>query len=72
MAPRFVCPDCRRSTPHPDDVENSYCPWCHQFKNESYMRPRCFQPDCTNFGDYEFRLLGCPAIHAVPVARRDR
>lgn len=30
--PYFVCPDCGRFSANPDDVENSYCGNCHQFK----------------------------------------
>lgn len=68
--PRFTCPDCHRSTPHPQDVANSYCPTCHAFKNEGYLRPRCMEPSCPAFGDYDFGEATCPEYHAVPPAQR--
>lgn len=66
----FVCPDCCRFTPHPDDVANSYCPSCHAFKNESYLRSRCFEPSCPAFGDHDFGEATCPEEHATPPAHR--
>lgn len=29
--PSFVCPKCRRTSWHPDDVKNGYCGHCHEF-----------------------------------------
>lgn len=69
--PSFTCPDCHQITYHPDDVTNSYCGTnCHAFKNESYMRPRCMEPTCEDFGDYDFGEGTCPQEHAIPPARR--
>lgn len=69
--PSFICPDCYRFTPHPDDAANSYCTECHQFKNETGQRPRCMEPSCPNFGSYDFGNGTCPVdVHAIPPAAR--
>lgn len=59
--PYFVCPDCCRYTPHPDDVANSYCPWCHAYKYTADMAPRCFEPFCPDFGDPDFGKPPAPS-----------
>lgn len=28
----YTCPHCRRTSQHPDDERNRYCPACHQFE----------------------------------------
>ncbi len=30
----FVCPDCGAVSYHPQDIENSYCGRCHEFKGK--------------------------------------
>lgn len=30
----FTCPDCGRTSQHPDDASNAYCANCHEFKND--------------------------------------
>lgn len=29
--PSFTCPKCRKTSWHPDDVQNGYCGHCHEF-----------------------------------------
>jgi hypothetical protein len=31
---RFVCPDCRRVSFHPDDIRERYCGHCHRWMDE--------------------------------------
>lgn len=31
--PRITCPQCGRTSYHPEDVSNRYCGYCHQFHN---------------------------------------
>lgn len=66
----FTCPDCRLTSPSKDDVENSYCVGCHEFKYERDRPPRCMEPTCPDFGSYDFGEAACPQEHAVPPARR--
>lgn len=68
----FTCPDCLVSTPHPDDVKNSYCNNCHEFKWRNYSHLRCMEPNCANFGSRDFGEGTCPRLHAVPPARREQ
>lgn len=68
--PSFICPDCHGFSAHPDDAANSYCARCHAFKYESWQRPRCMEPTCENFGDYEFGGATCPEEHECPPAKR--
>lgn len=63
----FICPDCKTPSRYPEDVNNSYCGRCHQFKVEDW-RPRCMEPTCTHFGSYY--LCGQLAIHQTPPALR--
>lgn len=37
--PSFTCPDCGRTSYHPEDVKNSYCGNCHAFKPEEQPDP---------------------------------
>lgn len=67
---RFTCPDCRAISYHPEDVRNAYCGYCHAFKCESYQKPRCMEPTCPDFGDYDFGEATCPTEHAIPPAWR--
>lgn len=64
----FTCPDCRRRSYHPEDVRQAYCGNCSQFKCESYMYPRCFEPLCPRFGSWD--LSRCPDFHQTPPAWR--
>lgn len=66
----FTCPDCKRTSFHPADVINAYCGACHAFKNDDWMAPRCMEPRCPDFGDYDFGEGTCPADHAIPPGRR--
>lgn len=68
--PYFVCPGCYTFTAHPDDVANSYCGHCHQFKFEILEDVRCFELTCADFGDRNFGDGTCPSEHAVPPAKR--
>lgn len=61
----FTCPDCKRRSFHPEDVKNAYCHNCEQ-----WMTPRCMDPDCPDFGDYDFGEGTCPAEHVEPPAWR--
>jgi ribosomal protein S27AE len=31
---RFICPDCGKSSSHPDDIANGYCGNCHAFTGD--------------------------------------
>lgn len=68
--PSFTCPDCKRTSYHPEEVKHSYCGNCHQFKCEQWMTPRCMEPMCPDFGDYDFGEGTCPQEHAIPPAWR--
>lgn len=68
--PYFVCPDCCTFTPNPNDVANTYCGYCHQFKFMSFSDARCFEPTCVDFGDRNFGDGTCPSEHATPPAHR--
>jgi len=37
--PSFTCPDCGRTSYHPEDVKNRYCGACHMFF-DSFLRPQ--------------------------------
>lgn len=37
--PRIVCPNCGRSSGHPDDIANRYCGNCHQFHDQMVEGP---------------------------------
>lgn len=66
--PSFTCPDCKRTSHHPKDAEYAYCGNCHAFKCESYQYPRCMEPECPWFGNYD--LSNCPDWHKLPPAWR--
>ncbi|WP_367139450.1 hypothetical protein [Saccharothrix sp. HUAS TT1] len=37
--PVFACPVCGRTTPHPQDVANRYCPSCHWPTGDPWLGP---------------------------------
>lgn len=43
LSPRFACPDCRRLSHHPQDVEARYCPACHWWTGDPLLAGR--RPD---------------------------
>lgn len=67
----FTCPDCKKTTPDPNDVKHSYCPNCHAFKYHYFDDQRCFEPTCPDFGSYDFGEGTCPAEHAKPTGNRE-
>lgn len=66
----FTCPDCKISSPNPNDVKYCYCAMCHNFKFQTVEDVRCMEPSCIDFGDPSFGDGTCPEEHAVPPARR--
>ena len=32
--PELWCPDCKKGSPHPEDIRNGYCPKCHKFPED--------------------------------------
>jgi hypothetical protein len=66
----FTCPDCKSTTRGREDVSNSYCPACHEFKHDNLTQLRCMEPTCPDFGSRNFGEGTCPTEHAVPPARR--
>lgn len=35
----FTCPQCLRTSRHPEDVKNRYCGACHEFMDLIMVRP---------------------------------
>lgn len=37
--PSITCPDCRRTSWHPGDVQNLYCGFCHWWTSDPTLAP---------------------------------